>query len=92
MCKLTKSWETKKDSYGFQNSIDIEVNYNPEDQTYSLEKVQSWNARKTIFTDLTDVFETVPEFNKIIDQINWSEVYAEEMAAKEENLIDIEND
>jgi hypothetical protein len=84
MTKIAKSWQNSKDAFGFRNTIEIEVCYYPKDGTYSLERAFAYQERKTVITDLTDVFATVPEFNSIVDQIDWREVYAEEMSAKEE--------
>jgi hypothetical protein len=81
--KLSKSFETTRNDIGDYNSLDIEVNYFPEDETYSLESVTAYNKRKGTVTDLTEIFYTVGAFEKIVDQIDWREVYAEEMAERE---------
>jgi hypothetical protein len=81
---LTKTFESSAHDCGRSTSLSITVDYDPKNETYSFEKASSYSEKDRIVTDLTEQFETVSYFNNIIDQINWSEVYAEEMAEKEE--------
>lgn len=80
---LTKTFESSDHDCGRSTSLSITVDYST-DGTYSLEKASSYSEKDRVVTDLTEQFETVSFLNNIIDQIDWSEVYAEEMAAKEE--------
>jgi hypothetical protein len=94
MAKISKIYETtKKDVYGFTNQIQIDVDYDPEENAYSVEQVYSWNQRKSVITDITEIFMEVPEFSKILDEIDWREIYCMEMAEKEATQeIECEND
>jgi hypothetical protein len=80
---LTKTFESSAHDCGKSTSISITVDYDPTAGNYSLEKASSFSEKDRVVTDLTEQFENVP-FNNIVDQIDWNEVYAEEMAAKEE--------
>jgi hypothetical protein len=79
---LTKTFESLSHDLGRSTSISITVYYDPKDGNYSLERASSYSERDRVVTDLTEQFENVP-FNNIIDQIDWNEVYAEEMAERE---------
>jgi hypothetical protein len=81
---LTKTFESSDHDLGKSTSLSITVDYST-DGTYSFEKASSYSAKDRVVTDLTEQFENVP-FNNIVDQINWNEVYAEEMAEKEEEV------
>jgi hypothetical protein len=78
---LTKTFESSDHDLGNLTSLSITVDYST-DGTYSFEKASSYSEKDRVVTDLTEQFENVP-FNNIIYQINWSEVYAEEMAERE---------
>lgn len=80
---LTKTFESYDHDLGNSTSLSITVDYDPKDGTYSLEKASSFSEKDRVVTDLTEQFENVP-FNNIVDQIDWNEVYAEEMAEREE--------
>jgi hypothetical protein len=81
--KLTKVFEQ-------QNGNTIEVNCRYEEWTDDVEisYVMCYNYKKRVFTDLTELFDTLPELQKLVNNINWRENYAEYMVAKEE----VEND
>jgi hypothetical protein len=81
--KLSKSFETTRNDIGDYNSIEISVDYDTNEETYSIESVTAYNKRKGTVTDLTEIFYTVGAFEKIVDGIDWREVYAEEMAERE---------
>jgi hypothetical protein len=81
---LTKTFESSEHDCGKGTSLSITVDYNPKNETYSFEKASSYSEKDRVVTDLTEQFESVPCLNNSIDQINWSEVYAEEMAEREE--------
>lgn len=91
MTKLSKIFETKGDVYGFRNSLDIHVEYNPQDDSIDNLSVNSYSYRKGVFIDLTDIFDEVPELVTLIDNIDWREIYREEKIAKQEEVWD-END
>jgi hypothetical protein len=80
---LTKTFESSDHDCGKSASLSITVDYDPKDRAYSFERASSYSEKDRVVTDLTEQFDNVP-FNNIIDQIDWNEVYAEEMAAKEE--------
>jgi hypothetical protein len=80
---LTKTFESSDHDCGRSTSLSITVDYDPKNETYSFERASSYSEKDRVVTDLTEQFENVP-FNNIVDQIDWNEVYAEEMAAKEE--------
>lgn len=93
MAKISKVFQTTPNDIGDYNSIDIEVDYSPVDNTFSVENVYCWNSRKSVITDITEIFYTVAEFSKIADQIDWREVYYNELAEKEAaEEIECEND
>jgi hypothetical protein len=79
---LTKTFESSDHDCGRSTFLSITVDYDPDDQTYSFERASSYSEKDRVVTDLTEQFENVP-FNNIVDQIDWSEVYAEEMAERE---------
>jgi hypothetical protein len=79
---LTKTFESLSHDLGKSTSISITVDYDPANEAYSLEKASSFSEKDRVVTDLTEQFENVP-FNNIVDQIDWNEVYAEEMAERE---------
>jgi len=83
MANLTKTFETEKDSYGFTNDLTINVNYNEEENSIDGLEVYAYNSRKCVITDLTELFETVPEFVTLVDNIAWREIYANDKAEKE---------
>jgi hypothetical protein len=80
---LTKTFESSDHDCGRSTSLSITVDYDPDDQTYSFEKASSYSEKDRVVTDLTEQFENFSLFNNAIYQIDWSEVYAEEMAARE---------
>jgi hypothetical protein len=79
---LTKTFESSDHDCGKGTSLSITVDYDPKDLAYSFEKASSYSEKDRVVTDLTEQFENVP-FNNIIYQIDWNEVYAEEMAERE---------
>lgn len=91
--QVTKTFETTRNDIGDYNSIDIEVDYSPVDNTFSVENVYCWNSKKGVITNITEIFYTVAEFSQIADQIDWREVYYNELAEKEAaEEIECEND
>jgi len=63
-----------------QSRLVITVEYNPDDRTVDcLEKIESYNVKENVYTDITHImFEQFPDqTDKIIDAIDWTEVYAE---------------
>jgi hypothetical protein len=79
---LTKTFESSDHDLGKLTSLSITVDYST-DGTYSFEKASSYSEKDRVVTDLTEQFETVSYLNNIVDQIDWNEVYAEEMAERE---------
>jgi hypothetical protein len=79
---LTKTFESYDHDCGKGTSLSITVDYST-DGTYSFEKASSYSEKDRVVTDLTEQFEKFP-FHNAIYRIDWSEVYAEEMAEKEE--------
>jgi hypothetical protein len=80
---LTKTFESSDHDCGRSTSLSITVDYDPKNETYSFERASSYSEKDRVVTDLTEQFENVPCLNNSIDQIDWSEVYAEEMAERE---------
>lgn len=80
---LTKTFSTEDHDFGYNNSIDIRVDYDPQYRDVELERVFAFNSKDSCITDITELFEKMP-FCKIVSEIDWNEVYAEEMAEKEE--------
>jgi hypothetical protein len=79
---LTKTFESSDHDCGRSTSLSITVDYS-KDGTYSFERASSYSEKDRVVTDLTEQFENVPCLNNSIDQIDWNEVYAEEMAERE---------
>lgn len=82
--KLRKTW-SEDDIFGFCNSVNIDVDYNPKDGSVSLDYATAYDARKTAMINITWLFEQSVVFGKIINEIDWEEIYAQELAAKEED-------
>lgn len=75
---LTKAFETSE-----YNSIEVRCNYDDNaDMVVSIEVIGINHAHK-VHTDFTELFKTIPQFVDLVDSIDWSEVYAEEMAERE---------
>ncbi len=84
MTKLRKTFETKTDPWGFRNSIDVNVNYNNSDKSIDELYVMFYSERFRNGSDITELFETVPEFISLVDNIDWEKIYADKMAARAE--------
>jgi hypothetical protein len=82
--KLTKVFEQKNG-----NTIEVNCRYEEWTEDVDVTEVICYNYKKRVFTDLTELFDTLPELQKLVNNINWRENYAEYMAAKEE---EVEND
>jgi len=80
--KLTKTFITKSKERGFENHLDIELDYNYEDGSLDNIEVKAWSGRRLMFTDLTDLFLSEP-FYSIIDSIDWEEIYQQGIYSKE---------
>ncbi len=59
------------DTYGFKNSLNIRVIYNEETSGIDLLSVNSYNQRKGVFTDLTDIFKS-GILKHAINKIDWA--------------------
>jgi hypothetical protein len=78
---LTKTFESSEHDLGNLTSLSITVDYST-DGTFSFERASSFSEKDRVVTDLTEQFEKFP-FHNAIYRIDWSEVYAEEMAERE---------
>lgn len=82
MTKLSKIYETKPDPYGFRNQIEVDVDYNPDDNSIDNMIVWFYSYRYRAHSNITDLFETVPELISLVDNINWEEIYIDYMTEK----------
>lgn len=83
MCKLTKTFgQENKD--GSVNTLNIEVDYDPKENTVTEILYVTAYSSKGQYIDLTGIFGT--ELNdyveKIISKIDWREIYREEKEGK----------
>lgn len=78
MAKISKSFETKDNNF-----LEVRADYNEYFDTILSISVVSFNNAKRIYTDLTEIFETVPELVNLVDNINWREIYREDLTEKE---------
>lgn len=83
MTRLIKILETKPDSWGSTKSINVKVDFDPNENSISNLMV-TFSDRLRNTSDITDLFETVPEFVNLVDNIDWNEIYSNEMAARAE--------
>jgi len=74
-----------------QSRLVITVEYNPDDRTVDcLEKIESYNVKENVYTDITHImFEQFhDQTDKMLDLIDWTEVYAE----YRNNIIESQNE
>lgn len=81
MTKLTKIFEQKNG-----NTIEVNCRYDEWLDDAEISEVLSYNYKKRIFTDLTELFESIAELTDLLNNINWREEYSSYMTAKEEEV------
>lgn len=67
----------KDDTSRRESDITITVEYNPETDELDEVKVECYNYFKGVFTDVTEIFETHFDLDKILADIDWAEKYAD---------------
>lgn len=90
MAKLQKLFETRPDYYGFTNRLEIECDFNEEENSIDNLEVYCHSGRHQSVVRLTSIFETVPELVSLVDNIDWNEIARQEELAKEEEVCDAE--
>lgn len=86
--ELTKTFSQLVDTEtgpASEADLDIKVEYDEKEKVVTqVISVSSYNHRFPCVTDLTAIFNEHLNLDKLIDSINWPEVYAEEMASRRE--------
>lgn len=86
MAKLEKVFQTKADDLSYCNELNVTCDYNDTLQSINDLEVFAYSQRKSTLIDITEIFEDVPELSKMIDSIDWREIYRAYMEAKKEEV------
>lgn len=83
MTKLSKIYEQKNGNF-----LEIKVDYDENCNMIANVEARSYNAKIRQYTNLTEIFSTVPQLADLVDDTDWDEEARQYQLSKEEEVCD----